>query len=150
MKYKIGYSPTYVLDPDSYDWLALDEEMLAKFDERGYLNISLGSVEKKEPSQLEESTEAEDQGADEPSDNQSLFTSGMPGMMSSEEVTSLLDLDRVFVRLSRGFFYAGDLLDWENESIENPSTAKSVVAGMLALIGTDLLPSTCLDFRRSG
>ena len=39
MKYKIDYSPTYILDPDRYEWMLLNKDMLANFDGRGYLRL---------------------------------------------------------------------------------------------------------------
>lgn len=57
MKYKISYSPTYILDPDSYEWLPLDEDMIAKFDKRGYLNVSQPEdADVQGPPQIEPST----------------------------------------------------------------------------------------------
>lgn len=153
MKYKIGYSPTYILDPDSYEWLSLDEDMLAKFDKRGYLNIS-ESEGANVQDQIEQSTSSgtkdknNHESAAEGVDDESLFTSNMPGMMSIEQINSI-DLDRVVTRIGSGFFYAEDLFDWQDESINDSSTPKSVVASLAAILGPEILLNTCLDFRRS-
>ncbi|KAI1257777.1 hypothetical protein MGN70_000821 [Eutypa lata] len=155
MKYKISYSPTYILDPDSYEWLPLDEDMIAKFDKRGYLNVSQPEdADVQGPPQIEPSTssgtkdENNDESVAEDADDESLFTSNMPGMMSSEQINSI-NLDRVVTRINRGFFYAEDLFDWQDESINDSSTPKSVVAGLAAMLGPEILLSTCLDFRRT-
>lgn len=40
MKYKIDYSPQYVLDPETFKWDLLDKEAIAIFDKRPYVSLS--------------------------------------------------------------------------------------------------------------
>lgn len=148
MKYKIAYSPTYILDPESYNWLLLDEELLARFNKRGYLDIPPPEgTDVQESSRTEQSTSDADKSATSPVSDGALFTSRMPGMMSREQIDSV-DLDHVVTRINRGYFHAEDLFEWQDESITDVATPKSVVAGLAALLGPDLLKLTCLDFRR--
>lgn len=143
MKYKIDYSPTYILDPDSYEWLLLDKDMLAKFDERGYLHLP-GA---REP-EIRESLQPEQEDARGYAD-ENLFASGMPGMMTRAELDAF-NLDNVVSRVHHGFFRAVDLFGWHSNSIDDHSTPKSVVAGLVALLGEDMMRNTCMDFRRPG
>lgn len=142
MKYKIDYSPTYILDPGSYEWLLLDKDMLANFDGHGYLHIP-GT---REPEKQKKTGEVEMDAEGYADEN--LFESGMPGMMAREELDAF-DLDRVISRIHRGYFYAVDLFGWQDDSVDDHATPKSVVAGLVALLGTDILASTCMDFRRA-
>jgi hypothetical protein len=41
MKYKGDYSPQYVLDPVSYNWDSLDEEMKKRLDSRKFVSLTL-------------------------------------------------------------------------------------------------------------
>ncbi|RYP55797.1 hypothetical protein DL771_012388 [Monosporascus sp. 5C6A] len=100
MRYKVDYSPTYILDPDSYAWLSLDDDMLAKFNERGYLDLSPAGGADSPNSPQPESTpnvtkdEANRDPVAEDDDVDSLFTSGMPGMITGEQLGSF-DLDQL-------------------------------------------------------
>lgn len=40
MKYKREFRPTYVLDPESYEWNLFDEDLLARLDVRKYISLS--------------------------------------------------------------------------------------------------------------
>ncbi len=156
MRYKISFSPTYILDPDSYRWISFDEELCTMFDGRGYLNLPPSKdIDVQSPSQPGHSTasgvknEREDGSVTEDPDNESIFASHMPGLMSSEQVRSL-DLDRVLACLGSRYFFAEDLFsNWRAGSVDDSSSPKSMVAGLAALIGPDLLQSTCLDLRKS-
>jgi hypothetical protein len=60
-----------------------------------------------------------------------------------------LVVDVIPVQLSRGMLSAGDLFQWEEEDIGDPSTAKGMVAELVAAVGPDLMLQWALDFRRS-
>jgi hypothetical protein len=40
MKYKRDFHPTYVLDPESYEWTLLDKDLLARMEARKYVSLS--------------------------------------------------------------------------------------------------------------
>jgi arginine-tRNA-protein transferase len=40
MRYKGDYMPQYMLDPDSYNWDPLDDEMKKKLDSRKFVSLS--------------------------------------------------------------------------------------------------------------
>ncbi|ORY64379.1 arginine-tRNA-protein transferase [Pseudomassariella vexata] len=156
MRYKIDYSPQYILNPDTLVWERLDKDALALFDSKGYLHVEkLRQQDEKAVPPNVESTHAEGE-LSEPSDaegedsdeDQSLFYCNMPGIPSLEAMASV-DLDQILVRLSRGFCAAGVLFDWDDERMDDPASAKGMVSEIVAAVGPELMPQACLDFRKS-
>ncbi|KAI2632042.1 arginine-tRNA-protein transferase [Hypoxylon sp. NC1633] len=143
MRYKIDFSPQQILNPNTLGWADLTQEILGKFDDHGYLHFA-STEESRSASSMEETIQT---GIDVREDEASLFSSGMPGIPSREEMRSV-DLDRITVRLNRGFCYAVDLFEWHNESVEDEGSAKADVAALVAVLGPDLIGNICLDFRR--
>lgn len=160
MRYKIDYSPQYVLDPESLQWDLLDKDALAIFDRKHYVSLSR---ERNGHSHDDEETddiapEADGQvsqgssgGSDDDDDepNESLLTSNMPGILSLEQL-SKVDLDHIRLRsdYAEGFFHTSDLVVWANDSIDDLGSLKSKIAELVAAVGPDLIPMFCLDFRR--
>jgi len=151
MKYKMDYTPQFLLDPDTLKWEKVNDELLALFNSKGYLEM---------PSHTDEeatvtangvaTTEEEDDNADQDSDNDehSLFDANMPGIPPLEQMRSV-NLDNIPVRLNRGFCFSGDIFQWEDEDISSHGTPKAAIAEMVAAVGEDLIThQTCLDFRR--
>ncbi|KAI5928282.1 arginine-tRNA-protein transferase [Camillea tinctor] len=155
MRYKINFSPQQILDPNRLEWLDLTSDILAKFDEHGYLNLAKTSHEQESLQPGENSPiEPEDQRSnaldskdDECDEEISLLNSNMPGILSIEEISSI-DFDSILIRLNRGTCLAGDLFEWQDEDIGEEGGPKRMVAELIAAIGPSLLPTTCLDFRR--
>ena len=40
MRYKRTFKPTYVLDPESYEWMAFDDDLLVRFEGRKYVSLA--------------------------------------------------------------------------------------------------------------
>ncbi|KAI1869353.1 uncharacterized protein JN550_005983 [Neoarthrinium moseri] len=168
MRYKIDFKPQYVLDPDRHVWTALDKETLKLFDEKGYLHLSEASPEdsavssRNDSSMLDVSGEAaeslseekddDDDGDDDEDedddDDLPLLRSNMPGLPSMDLIQQA-PLDIIPVRLTQGFISAGDLFDWDNEEVDDPKTAKGMVAELVAAVGLELMLQWALDFRKS-
>lgn len=161
MRYKIDYSPQYVLDPESLHWDLLDKEALAIFDRKHYVSLSRernGHAQDEEDmedvvseaggqsSHLDSSVDS-DEDDDEP--GESLLTSNMPGILSMEQLSEV-DLDHIRLRsdYAEGFFHTSDLVVWANDSIDDLGSLKSKIAELVAAVGPDLIPMFCLDFRR--
>ena len=149
----MDYSPQYVLDPATFAWVQVDKKLLDSFDSHGYLDLSeprgaAGPDERVEeepvrgPAETHDGNDKEDEVIDV-----SLFESNMPGIPTLEQMQSV-DLDHIPVRLNRGFCFAGGLFDWSDDRIGDKRSPKTAIAEMVAAIGPDLLPQTCLDFRR--
>ncbi|KAL7624004.1 Arginyl-tRNA--protein transferase 1 [Parahypoxylon ruwenzoriense] len=158
MRYKIDFSPQQILNPDTMEWVDLTESVINKFDGHGYLDFerngestteSAVSTEGAVPMEVDDCGDNISDVEDEESDEEaSLFDSGMPGIPSVEDMSSI-DLDHVAVRLSRGYCYAGDLFEWHSESIRNEGSAKAMVAELVAAVGPESINNLCLDFKRS-
>ncbi|KAI1802576.1 arginine-tRNA-protein transferase [Daldinia bambusicola] len=160
MRYKIEFLPQQVLNPNTLEWVDLEQSVLEKFDSHGYLDFNrtekdaekdvLGKdapVEKVAVPMEVEDEHMDDEDEDE-DEEMPLFNSDMPGIPSIDELGSI-DLDHIAVRLSRGYCYAGDLFEWHNESISKPGSAKAMVAELVAAVGPEYIHDICLDFRRS-
>lgn len=165
MKYKIDYSPQYVLDPETYTWDLLDKEALAVFDKKSYVSLSrerreaaagsgdtANSDTTTSQNQAEMSTSEEagedDKDDDSGGENESLLESNMPGIPSLQQMEAL-DMDTLLLRLdSDNFFLASDLVVWDTDRISKHGSLKCTIAELIAAIGPDLLGEVCLDFRR--
>lgn len=125
MKYKRSFHPTFVLgkdvsigddrvllttpDPKSYEWDALDEDMLARMTVRKYVSMShertLGLTRDSECRHYEE---------DEQKDG-SLFGVNMPGVMTVEKLQESLELEAIPIRVKGNFcFFKVCIVNCEN------------------------------------
>ncbi|KAK8025134.1 arginine-tRNA-protein transferase [Apiospora arundinis] len=154
MKYKMDYTPQFLLDPDTLKWEKVDDKLLALFDSKGYLEMPKSHTDGEETTGPVDGattpSEAEEEEMDQDSDNDehSLFDANMPGIPPLEQMRSV-DLDHIPVRLNRGFCFSGDIFQWEDEDIGSHGTPKAAIAEMVAAVGEDLIThQTCLDFRR--
>ncbi|KAI0432876.1 arginine-tRNA-protein transferase [Xylaria sp. FL1042] len=159
MRYKMDYSPQQILNPDLMEWVEVSHEVLAKFDNHGYLDFSSTTndlVTNLEQNQADGSMEIEDAPDDGESDNGhnrgyvSLLGSNMPGLPPMDAILSY-DYDNIPVRLRGGIFPAVDVFQWQNEEedIQHGLGPRGQLAQMAAAIGLDLMPQLCLDIRRT-
>ncbi|KAK1761406.1 arginine-tRNA-protein transferase [Echria macrotheca] len=159
MKYKVDYSPQYVLDPETLEWDLLDKEALAIFDRQAYVSLSRerrrgggqsetmdGTAESAGEGPESKDDDAAQEGGDEDS---FLFHSNMPGILSLDEMEQV-DMDNLLLRsdYKQEHFLASQLGIWENESIADYGTLKARIAELVAAIGPDLMNDYCVDFRR--
>lgn len=179
MKYKIDYSPQYVLDPETLSWDLLDKEALAIFDKSPYVSLSReraktkgtstndgDGAEKNDSSPPDvcmgrdrrpaSSSLEDDDGVDEEDDDDdgdeamSLFTTDMPGIPSLADLERVdLDHIRVLSDNTDGFFTTGETVVWATDSIHRLGSLKSKIAELAATLGPDMLADIVLDFRRS-
>jgi arginine-tRNA-protein transferase len=109
MKYKGDYKTQHVLDPETYDWHPLDDELRGLLDKKSYVSMS-----------RERRTECREDGKDKAenddlseyplhsaaeagkavSKGMSLFDLKVPGLMTVEEIEEQLDLDTMPIRVS--------------------------------------------------
>ncbi|KAK0626224.1 arginine-tRNA-protein transferase [Immersiella caudata] len=165
MRYKVDYSPQYVLDPETLEWDMLDKEALAIFDKKPYVSLSMERRQRA----LEQEREAEepptsnhgegdeapavegDGGSISPGGDEEafLFHSNMPGIPSLEEMRQV-NMDNLLLRsdYSNECFLASQLVVWDTESIGEYGNLKSRIAELVAAIGPDLVSEYCVDFRR--
>ncbi|PSR82249.1 arginine-tRNA-protein transferase [Coniella lustricola] len=175
MRYKIDYSPQYVLDPETLDWDLLDNQALAIFDSKSYVSLSGERTRSEEAQgnanaclqnvhaennkeQISEHTvmKAAGEGGNEDQDDSddngaedSVFASDMPGILSLSAMESMdLDHIRVLADHSEGFFETGETVIWTTDSIRDLGSLKSKIAELVATVGYELTEQIVLDFRR--
>ncbi|KAB5582379.1 arginine-tRNA-protein transferase [Coniochaeta sp. 2T2.1] len=158
MRYKIDYSPQYVLDPETLTWDHLDQEALAVFNKKHYVSLSRdrrGLADDDLDNEIilptASATNPTPDHADDDEDESEdfLLTSTMPGILSLEEMRHV-DLNNIPGKSDHhhGFFLTQDLVVWPTQSIDEVGSIKSKIAELIAALGTDLMEDLCLDFRR--
>lgn len=128
MRYKNEYEPQFCLDLETFGWGRMDEGVLGRMEEGGYVSLSrdLRAKEKNEVAggkELEMSNglaENENGGGrrafDTPSEaseaveeGMSLFELDFPGMMTATQVEEEIDLDSVKLRVRGGRIVTSDV-----------------------------------------
>ncbi|EQK99551.1 arginine-tRNA-protein transferase 1 [Ophiocordyceps sinensis CO18] len=159
MRYKIDYSPQYILDPEALTWDPLNVEILGLLDNKPFVSLSLerqAAAYKRESSLDDgdgmEVSEAGPAAGDDNSvgseddDNLSLLRSDMPGIPSLVEMEGV-DLDHIALKtFPHGpLFKTSDLVDWDTNKITDSPSIKASVAELVAALGPDLVGRICLD-----
>lgn len=143
MRYKIGFQPQSILDPESLSWDPLDQEVLGLLDKHQYLSLS---------AHRQAGTDSKDSVSPEPHANdafsgQSLFEANMPGIPEIGELDQV-DLDHIRVMTNRGVFETKDLVHWNADPSRGSFSIRSLITELVAALGTDCTDSLCVDFRR--
>lgn len=119
MRYKGDYKPQYVLDPETYDWNLLDDDLIQLLNQKKYVSVSRererarhdlpvkADHPKKDNEQSTESVASEPEFPlpvpnDAVMSGQSLLTLGMPGIPSSEGLTRQTNLDQIQIFIGSG------------------------------------------------
>lgn len=160
MRYKIDYSPQYVLDPETLTWDHLDKATLEIFDKKHYVSLSRErhglATDDQENDAItstegnhEQAGESRDLAEDEDDSDEFLLQSSMPGIPSLAQMKEV-DLDSILGRsdFHDGYFLTSDLVVWPTQTIDEFGSIKSKIAELAAAIGPDLMDEVCLDFRR--
>ncbi|MCJ1367026.1 Arginyl-tRNA--protein transferase 1 [Acarospora aff. strigata] len=175
MRYKGAYSPQYVLDPESYTWDLLDDDLRQRLNVRNYVSLSrdrrLGITASPESSWLQSKSMttpnfrkelglslaqfgddfdyAEGQKSDSNGGRQhcSLFDlkPPMPGVMTKEEVERDIDLDRWKIKFHSKTYTLDCLLGWDESDIRDRTSPRGSLAEFAACIGPDLVRSIVLS-----
>ncbi|KAF2016875.1 arginine-tRNA-protein transferase 1 [Aaosphaeria arxii CBS 175.79] len=150
MRYKGEYKPSYILDPETYNWDPLDGELRELFDAKPYVSLSrerrLGAAP---PSaEVDEYIHPSAKEAGEAVENGlSLFDLKMPGLMTAEEVEEYpLDQQAIQVGKIPYPLTAEVLTSWETGDIRQPATIKGIIAELVACIGPDVAKETAVSF----
>lgn len=161
MRYKLDYSPQYILDPESLSWDPFDRTVLNLLDKSPFVSMSKeretagdkaqamlvidGDVEMRDEANPDTTESESDESTDE--EDTWLFNSSMPGIPSLASMATL-DMDHIALRaVADGpIFETSDLVSWENSSIQQWPSLKAGVAELVAAIGADLMDEICLDF----
>jgi arginine-tRNA-protein transferase len=159
MRYKIDYSPQYVLDPETLSWDQLDKEALEIFDKKHYVSLSrerqglavndVGNDAVIFADDPEKQTDGVGDDTEDEDSDDFLLQSSMPGIPSLAQMKGV-NLDSILGRSDYhdGYFLTSDLVVWPTQTIDEFGAIKSKVAELVAALGPDLMDEFCLDFRR--
>ncbi|EPE06281.1 arginine-trna-protein transferase 1 [Ophiostoma piceae UAMH 11346] len=174
MRYKLGFMPQYVLDPETYQWDAFDKKSQELYVRQPYVSLSRErrlleraaeedgkeetdakeeknkQEEKKEKAGMDDNSTAEDDSfSDEDDVILPLLRSNMPGLPTLEQVSEY-KLGHIPILTSHEPepFPAFYLASWAGSSFTDNASIKSRLAELVAMIGEDLAPNICLDFRK--
>ena len=153
MRYKADYSPQFLLDPETYAWNPLDDDMKKRLDENEYLNLSRESSpsEKKSPPAGTADMDADD---DEDSDDETplpnpdlpLFARPVPGILSRTQLLTEVDLDHINLQLRGQRAETCDLVGWEASSIDSAHSLRGIIADLVSAVGVELAKEMAVSF----
>jgi arginine-tRNA-protein transferase len=170
MRYKGDYHPTYMLDPDSYQWDLLDDGLKKKLDEGSFVSLSrerakgdassrkyLDAAESQSSEGVtdvqEENSDTEmreDIDSDEeppvPNPNAPLWERDMPGVLTKNQLLTEIDLDQIKLQIDGNIYEARMLVSWDSSSIDNIHSAKGAIAELVAAMGIDIAKEVVLSF----
>lgn len=172
MRYKGDYSPQYMLDPDSYDWDLLNDELKKKLDEKSFVSLSRERAKVQSASLTSQNgdtaeiqssdgamdtaeengdTEIEgDEDSDEdppvPNPNAPLWERNMPGILTKNQLETDIDLDRIKLQIDGEIYETCMLVNWVSSSMDNPHSTKGVIAELVAAVGVEIAEDMVLSF----
>ncbi|ERS96331.1 hypothetical protein HMPREF1624_07241 [Sporothrix schenckii ATCC 58251] len=95
----------------------------------------------------DDDSDSDAENSDSP--NVPLFTSNMPGLPSMATVARYhLDDIPILTSLQPTMFPVHYLAVWDEGTVTDGTSFKNKVAELVAMMGSDLIPQLCLDFRR--
>ena len=172
MRYKGDYKP-YVLDYETMQWDALDDEMRSLMDKRPWVSMARERKIREAVLQIQQgevsnddsqSNEVKEQALEEKMygvtmagpveaamSGLSVLQLEMPGPMSLEQIQAKVDLDKLKVAITRGSLHeAEDLIGWDTGSETNMGSLKGVFTELTACVGPDVAREIVVDLSRGG
>ncbi len=167
MKYKGDFNPQSVLDPESYEWNPLDSSMKARLDKQKYISPSreqsgvtypvsasylpapsihrpiegnaesAGNTDKEPNGEVQAGEDSEEEAAEE-AESVALFDTGMPGILSKQEILEQVNLDMINIRLFGAEYVTSDLMSWAEGDIDQPNSLRALFAGFAAAVGPEI------------
>ncbi len=152
MRYKIDYSPQYVLDPENLTWHLLDKKFLDLFDQKHYVSPSRDARKERQAKERAEliakgETLVPDCDSEEDEEDSFLLMSNFPGISTLSDLDKT-NLDDIRLRIDGHMYYTKDLTTWPTSKTTDWRSVKGQVAELVAAIGHDLVGELCLDFPR--
>ncbi|KAF2273327.1 arginine-tRNA-protein transferase 1 [Westerdykella ornata] len=157
MRYKGQYQPSYILDPETYEWTPLNDDMRKLLDSKPFVSLSR-ERRRKAGSEGSSDEHAEDRYEDYPHPTaaegdravrtgMSLFDLKVPGLMSAVEIMEEGILDTLLLRLRRvpGPVEAQNLVTWESSPMTDPNSIKGMLAELVACLGPEAAPQIVVD-----
>jgi arginine-tRNA-protein transferase len=163
MRYKADYTPQFILDPKSYTWYPLDDDLKKKLNESEHVLVNLPrespdmkSVEETRSSTIpietrdDEKVTSGDEDSDEdlpvPDPDLPLFKRPMPGVLTRDQLLNEIDLDHIKIRIQGHDAETCHLNDWESSSMDNPYSIKGAIADLVAAVGVELGKEMVVSF----
>ncbi|KAK5007874.1 Arginyl-tRNA--protein transferase 1 [Cryomyces antarcticus] len=161
MRYKGDYKPQFILDLETLQWNAMDDEMRALLDTQKYVSISRErrlATEQNEATEADKSEPDKHSGAtvdqqylfDDPAEaadsGLSLFDLTMPGMMTANEVMEHIDLDHISLEIRGAVHRMEQLVSWQEGSLTDSRSLKGIVAELAACVGPDVSREITIKF----
>ncbi|KAF7927189.1 hypothetical protein EAE99_005520 [Botrytis elliptica] len=150
MRYKGDYSPQYILDPETYNWILFDEHLRRRFDERKYVSETQTASESSESSTQNSgsnNTSDEDSSALYNADSKPIFETSMPGLLSKSDILTKSPLDHVKIRIGQSMHETHELVSWESDSVGDVDSLKGIIAELVSAVGVRLAGEMVVYFR---
>ncbi|KAI4144791.1 MAG: hypothetical protein LQ340_006532 [Diploschistes diacapsis] len=132
MKYKRDFRPTYVLDPESYEWNLFDEDLLTRLNSRKYVSLS----RERRLGIASTATDPEEKGAAKQNYEQNLFSSRMPGITTPEDIMANLRTTDLRIMHRKQVVALGGM-PWVLEDMHDPRKLQGVLADFVACVGIE-------------
>jgi arginine-tRNA-protein transferase len=137
MRYKGDYSPQYLLDPASYAWDLLDDNLKSALEATKYLSLSsqTQSTEAQSHSDLSTITEASTGMEIDTDSSLPIFLRPIPGLLTKQQLLEDVDLDHVKLSIRDQEAECCDLVSWDESNIEDPHAIKGIIAELVSAVG---------------
>lgn len=170
MRYKGDYAPQYILDPDTYAWDLLNDDVKKRLEDKRFVSLSRDTAEGKtkssesaekpsEPASLAEATdiaevkdnidtenEESDEEQQDSNPSTAIWERSMPGLLTKAQLETEIDLDQIQLQLHGEIYETSMLVGWDSGSLEDPGSIKGVVAELVAAVGVDIGKEMVLSF----
>ncbi|KAL6717494.1 Arginyl-tRNA--protein transferase 1 [Lecanora helva] len=165
----------YYMDPISYSWDVLDDDLLQRLGARQWVSMSLERAWALSPATNSNSGQSNSAGSSDyqtelhvdpesiisvtdyvrgPEEDleersrryTTVFQAGTPGALSLQELQDKIDLGKWNLKIGNRMVRLEDLEVWDEEDISEPGNVKNVTAELAACIGPDLVKKIALKF----
>ncbi|EXJ90834.1 hypothetical protein A1O1_03939 [Capronia coronata CBS 617.96] len=143
MRYKARFGPSYLLDPESFEWNLFDDKYRSELDKRKYVCPSHDRKYGIASNETHDSATSNTASSDAEIPEGSLFDFQIPGVLSKDEVKRL-DLDHWRLLVRNALIELEDLRGWEDWKIDDPGSIKGIAAELIAATGPKLLQNSAL------
>ncbi|POS82781.1 hypothetical protein EPUL_006535, partial [Erysiphe pulchra] len=146
MKFKRMFSPMQILSPESYQWRLFTKEIISQLNSNKYL--SLTNEENCAQSTSQSSQNLLKSTFQSPMIDDiyiPLYERDMPGTLNKDQLLTEVDLNSILVRNPDFILHARQLLYWNENSLDNYSSIKSIIAEIASAVGPELCKKMVLD-----
>lgn len=70
----------------------------------------------------------------------------MPGIMTSYQLETEIDLDRIKLKIRGQLAESADLVSWDTSSINDPNSIKGIISELASAVGPILSAEMCVTF----